>query len=66
MATIAEVHTTDTNWDFGFIKEINEREKKELISLQIIHTVNLNSYPDSRIWVRDPSGFPCKSFFVSD
>ena len=66
MVTIAEVHSTDSNWDLGFRRELNEREKEELVSLfQTIQTVNLTSFPDSRIWVRDPLGFSCKSFFVS-
>ena len=33
--------------------------------LQTIHNVSLNSYPDCRIWVRDPLGFSCKSFLLS-
>ena len=64
MTTIVEVRNIDSNWDFGFRRELNDREREELSSLlQIIQTVNLTSYPDNRIWVSDPLGFFFKTFF---
>ena len=66
LATVAETRTSDGSWTFRFRRELNAREKEELASLlQSIQMVELNSLPDSRIWVRDPLGFTCKSFFVS-
>ena len=66
LATIADTRSEVRNWDFGFRRELNDRENVELNSLlQSIQTVELSPNPDCRIWIEDPQGFTCKSFFAS-
>ena len=54
------------SWDFGFRRELNDRELRELSGLMnVLQSISLNvASHDARVWKFNSGIFSCKSFLI--